>query len=127
MQQANSILMEQIMSQNFDLLSNNTHDTTIYTKTKKYFDSCLNTRKIADRGIQPILPYAQQIISDASNKDFIDMLISLNLNGVWPVFRFRFGKVEGHDPAGKIYRDRVNAESVVIENGSNHHCLPILF
>jgi hypothetical protein len=102
MQQSNSILMEQIMSQNFDFLSNNTDDTIIYTKSKKYFDSCLNIGQINDRGIQPILPFAQQIIDDAmgNNLDFIDMLVKLNLKGVFPIIRYRYGKVEGHDPAG---------------------------
>ncbi|KAJ3209749.1 hypothetical protein HK099_008436 [Clydaea vesicula] len=99
MQQSNSILMEQILMQDTDTLSTEPDDLEVFSKSKLYFESCLNVDQIEKRGVEPVLKVAEKILQDIDNNFSIpNSIAKLELQAVLTLIRVQFSKVEGHDP-----------------------------
>ncbi|KAJ3275253.1 Endothelin-converting enzyme 2 [Terramyces sp. JEL0728] len=62
MSESNSLLMKQIMNQQTDGLATTPEETQIFTLTKDYYSSCLNTDLIAKRGFAPFSKLAAYVM-----------------------------------------------------------------
>ncbi|KAJ1559677.1 Endothelin-converting enzyme 2, partial [Cladochytrium tenue] len=100
MQQSNSLLIEQILRQESDMLSKSETEDRVFSKAVGYFESCLDTDTINERGFDPIIPLAKSLVAAANDTkiDIPGLLGRANAQAVYILFRFGYSKVENADP-----------------------------
>ncbi|KAJ3322537.1 Endothelin-converting enzyme 2 [Boothiomyces sp. JEL0866] len=95
MSESNSLLMKQIMNQQQDSLSTTPEETQIFTLTKDYYSSCLDTDLIAKRGIEPFSKLAKYVMQKFDEAASLPQLLGdLQItSGVGIIFLSKYDQV----------------------------------
>ncbi|KAJ3126896.1 Endothelin-converting enzyme 2 [Nowakowskiella sp. JEL0407] len=99
---SNKFLIEQLLNKDEKELAETPVEHKIIGKLRKYYKSCLNSYRIAERGFDPIIPLGNLVVSIASKPEIglPKMLAQLNLNGIFPFIKTQYTKT-----FGKTYKE----------------------
>lgn len=127
--------MEQILNQTSDALSTDPTDKELWTKTRLYYDSCLDPATIESRGFDPIIPLAKRIVSKTESQMSVPALFAhLHQEGISAMFKTAFTKVENGSPKdlrlqffpAPAYRVKVDTVKAVLEYFVKAGCLTLV-